>query len=194
MHRLIAISILLFWAILFVAFAHVSLSSHLQGDTASGVDLQLLLTGTSQYPFLPVIMLVVAAVFGWAILALIASDEDHFREIEAYAYAAAIIAMSVATLLALVEFGFLVFTPAVLMAALCASIASSRFMDLQRATINRSVLSRDSARLMAMGAAHNSMLSRVSGRHFTRSAPSSAQVSLFALKPRNHQTSPRSDL
>jgi hypothetical protein len=183
MHRLIAIAILLFWAVMFGGLAHVSLSGLLNGAPEGAADLQLLFSIKGGLQIMPVLLMVVAALFGWAVLALLVSDIDAFREIEAYSYAGAIFMMCACAVLAFATLGLITTLPAFLTAALATSAAASRqliLLDTSEIIVDDS---REIARHMALGAAHNSLLSRVSGRPLPGQSISRSNITLFPTKP-----------
>jgi hypothetical protein len=185
MHRLIAGSVLLFWGVMFGGLAHLSLSGMLNGAAANAVDFQLIFAKTGVLQFMPVLLMVVAALFGWALLALSVSDHDAFREIEANAYAAAIFMMGACAILAFVNFGLAASIPAVLVASLATSAAASRFLTVDVTTELSRDQSQEKARRMALGAAHNSLLSRVSGRPIPNQNSLRDNVTAFPTKPNN---------
>ncbi len=167
MHRLIVATLLLFWAVMFGGFAHLALYSLLHGAPENISEFQLFLTGAGQFQFMPVLMMVVSALFGWAILALLVSDDAAFREVEAYSYAAGIFMMCTCTVLEFASFGISTPTPALLTAALATCMTASSFLKTKCPTEPMPDDDNQSAiRLMALGAVHNSLLSRIGGRPF----------------------------
>ncbi|MGL4404450.1 MAG: hypothetical protein ACRCT6_01705 [Notoacmeibacter sp.] len=185
MHRFIAISILLFWAVVFGGLAHVSLVGLLQLDSSNAADLDFLLSASGGNQLVPVMMMLVSALFGWSILALVATDHASFREVEEYAYATGIIVMTACSLLGLIELGLLSTVPVILTAALAASIAASKSLIAGEIVDDVDDQSKSAARYMALGAAHNSLLSRVSGRGLQRPAPLNAKIPQFPPISRN---------
>jgi hypothetical protein len=186
MHRLIAFAILLFWAVMFGGLAHVSLNGILNGAPAGAVDFQLLFTETGGLQMMPVLMMIVAALFGWALLALMVSDHDVFREIETYSYAAAIFMMSACAVLAFATLGLITSLPAFLTAALATSIVASRqLMIAGQPEAIPADTSREIARRMAASAAHNSLLSSLGGRPIYNQISSRNNVTHFPVKPGN---------
>jgi hypothetical protein len=185
MHRLIGIAILLFWAVMFGGLAHVSLNGLLNGAPAGAADFQLLFTKGGGLQVMPVLMMVIAALFVWAGLALVVSDQDSFREIETYSYAAAIFMMCACAVLAFTNLGLISSLPAFLTAALATSIAASRQLAVTKQTTVLPDTSREIARRMAAGAAHNSLLSRVSGRPISGQVSLQSNVTNFPVKPFN---------
>ena len=184
MHRLIVIAVLIFWAILFGGFAHLSLSGSLSSSPHATSELQLFAASAGQFQIMAVLLMVVAALFGWAVLALIVSDDvKAFREVEAYSYAAAIFMMSACSILALANLGLMVTLPSVLVAALAVSAAGSQHLSVMRKAEIDTDLGRTFARRMALGAAHNSMLTRVSGRPLVDVKPHGTNISIFPIKP-----------
>lgn len=192
MHRLNAIVILLFWAIMFGGLAHVSLAGFLTGAEGNGTDLQLLLSSAAGYQLMPVMMMIVAALFGWAILALVTTDFQSFREVETYAYATAIIVMCACTLLAFAKFGTVTSLPAIFTSALCVCLVASKQLMPDEAPTYAKNKSRALARQMALSAAHNSLLSRLSGR--AENGTFAAKVTQFPLKSRTDSTTPGGEL
>ncbi len=185
MHRLITIPILLFWAVTFGGLAHISLNGILNGAPAGADDFKLLFTKNGGLQIIPVLMMVVTALFAWAILALMISDQDAFREIEAYSYAAAIFMMSACAGLAFANLGIITSLPAILTAALATSVAASRQLVVSKQPGAIPDKSREIARRMAVGAAHNSLLSRVSGRPIHSKISMPSNVTHFPVKPFN---------
>ena len=190
MHRLIVVAVLLFWAILFGGLAHLSMSALLDSQPVISSELQLLVSSTGSIQIMPVLLMIIVALFGWAILALIVSDHCVFREIEAHSYAAAIFMMSACTILAFAKFGAVTSLPAILTAALVTSVAASRHLIVTNAPLVKLDEGREIARSMALGAAHNSLLSRVSGRQLPGYTPASPRLSrhnvtTFPVKPTN---------
>jgi hypothetical protein len=185
MHRLIAIAILLFWAVMFGGLAHLSLSGLLNGTPKSATELQLLMSSTGGLQIMPVLLMVVASLFGWAILALMVSDHEAFREVEAYSFAAAIFVMCACAVLAFANLGATATIPAILSAALVTCAAASRFLQIANQTEAAVDHGREIARRMALGAAHNSLLSRVSGRPLPGQTSLRHNVMPFPSKPTN---------
>ena len=188
MHRLIAFAVLLFWATLFGGIAHMSLSGMLNGDAADSYSLQLLAASVAGFNVTPIMLLLIVALFGWAILALLASDHQSFREIEAYSYAAAIFMMSACSVLGFVKLGIVASLPAILTAALVTSVAASHHLIVAEKPLVKTSNGRTIARQMALGAAHNSLLSRVSGRPLPghiRHNSARQNVTAFPVKPTN---------
>ena len=183
MHRLIAIAVLLFWAVIFGGLAHLSLSGLLNGTPEGASEFQLLMSFSGGLQIMPVLLMVVAAMFGWAILALLVSDNEAFREVEVYSFASAIFLMCACAALAFTKQDALMLTPAVLTAALATCAAASRY--LQTAQKSETVVDhgREIARRMALGAAHNSLLSRVSGRQTSGQTYARNNVTAFPAKP-----------
>ena len=164
MHRLIAISVLTFWAVMFGGLAHLSLAGNLYGTAGSASELQLLFSTLCSFQIMFVVLIIIAVMFAWAILALTVSDHTAFREVESYAYSGAIFMMSACAILAFVNLGTASTTPGILVAALVTSVAASRQLGVAAEQEPQIDYGREIARRMALGAAHNSLLSRVSGR------------------------------
>ena len=185
MHRSIASSVLLFWAVMFAGLAHLSLAGILNVPIPNPVEFQLLFLKTSGLQVMPVLLMVISAFFGWALLALVMSDQIAFREIEAYAYAMAVFMMCACAILAFLNAGIALTTPTVLVAGLVTSAAASRHLALEAKQYPDVDYGRDVARRMALAAAHNSLLSRVSGRPSNRVPLARNNVMLFPTKPTN---------
>jgi signal transduction histidine kinase len=185
MHRLIAIVMLMFWAIMFGGLAHLSLTGLLNGTTNHASDLQLLVASAGSIKIMPVLLMVVASLFGWAILALLVSDHAAFREVEAYSFAAAIFLMCACAVLAFANLGAASTIPALLTAALVTCVSASRHLQIADETKASADHGRDIARRMALGAAHNSLLSRVSGRPLPGQISLHHNVMPFPGKPIN---------
>ena len=185
MHRLIAISVLAFWAVMFGGLAHLSLASNLNGALANTSELQLLVSTAKPFQIMPVLLIVIAVLFAWAILALAVSDHHSFREVENHSYAAAIFMMSACAFLAFVKLGIAATTPAIMVAALITSVAASRLLQTEADDEPQIEYGRQFARRMAMGAAHNSLLSRVSGRPLPGHPAHRNNVTQFPTNPAN---------
>jgi hypothetical protein len=162
MHRKLAISLLMFWLVAFGGLAYVAVSG--LGVT----PVKALAYTFDGMPFDQLsasMMMIVAALFGWAVLALVTDEVTCFREVEATAYAAGLVALSVILVASLAKPADFPGAATVMAATLAVSAASSWAFDLERKPQPAaSDMSRHAARRMAIVAAHNSMLSRVSGR------------------------------
>jgi cytochrome bd-type quinol oxidase subunit 2 len=159
MHRTLAISILLFWGAVFGGFAHSVLSgNHEFGGTIADTISAMPFTQLSA-----TMMLIVAVLFGWAVLALVTDDVHGFREVERSAYAAAIVALVIVMVAAIAKPSAMPGTASILVASLAVSAAASWRLEIEHQEHDVDV-SKVAARHMALGAAHNSLLSRVSGR------------------------------
>ena len=185
MHRLIACSVMLFWAVMFGGLAHLALSGILHIAPANAVEFQLLFSKTSGLQVMPVLLMVVSALFGWALLALAISDFRAFREVEAHSYAAAIFVLSACAVLAFVKLGLAATVPAILAAALATTAAASHNLSIEHRAEAEPDHGRQIARRMALGAAHNSLLSRVSGRPVSSRTIARNNVTPFPTKPLN---------
>jgi hypothetical protein len=178
MHRLTTATILLFWAVMFGGLAHLALYGLLHGAPENASEFQLLLTHAGMFQFIPVLMMVVAALFGWAILALLFSDDAAFREVEAYSYAAGIFMMCGCTVLAFAISGIATPMPALLTAALATCITASSLLNTKSPKETAFDDGRQAARLMALDAVHNALLSRIGGRPLNH-----ANISKFPNPP-----------
>jgi cytochrome bd-type quinol oxidase subunit 2 len=159
MHRALAISLLLFWGAVFGGLAHSILRSNaVFGGTLADVIIALPFSQLSA-----TMMLIVAVLFGWAILALVTDDTAGYREVEKTAYAAAVVALAVVMVAAIAKPSTMPGSASVLVASLAVSAAASWRFELER-NVDGGDVSKIAARRMALGAAHNSLLSRVSGR------------------------------
>ncbi len=186
MHRLIAIALLTFWTLFFASLAHLSLMGMLNHSVQSASELQLLMTAAGQFQIMPVVLMVVSALFIWAVLALLVTDDIiGFREIETYAYGSAIFTMSACSLLAVANFNIIMSLPAIVVAALAACAVASQHLSIAIEPEIEMDQGRTFARQMALGAAHNSLLVRVSRRPLPGQKPSTQNVSLFPIKPSN---------
>jgi hypothetical protein len=162
MHRMLAISLLLFWGVVFGGLAHVTLSGM---QEASPVAIAFALHHLPLAQLSASMMMLVAVLFGWAVLALVTDELQGFREVETVAYAAGIVALSVIVVATLARPAEVPGAASIFAASLAVSAASSWTMNLERKPeTGVSDVSRAAARRMAIGAAHNSMLARVSGR------------------------------
>ena len=193
MHRLIAVAVLLFWAVLFGCIAHISLAGALNASSAQSYDLLLLATTIGGVNLTPIMLMLIVALFGWAILALLASDYDSFREIEAYSYAAAIFMMTACMVLGFAKSGVVASLPAILTAALATCVTASHQLILEKKPSTSEFGGRTIARQMALGAVHNSLLSHISGRplpgeNIVRSNILRQNIMAFPLKPNNGGT------
>jgi hypothetical protein len=155
----------------------------LNGTPKSATELQLLMSSTGGLQIMPVLLMIVASLFGWAILALMVSDHDAFREIEAYSFAAGIFLMCACSVLAFANLGVATTVPAVLSAALVTCAAASRFLETSSQSEAIKDEGREIARRMALGAAHNSLLSRVSGRPLPGQSSLRHNIMPFPTKP-----------
>ena len=186
MHRLIAIAVLSFWAISLGGLAHLSLTGMLFKSPQGASEFQLLLSSTGQFQFMPVLLMIVVALFAWAIISLIVSnDETAFREVETHAYAGAIFLMGACSILAVVKFSIFALSPAILISALIVCVAASQRLSIVDAPEPEIDVGRQSARQMALGAAHNSLLTRISRRPLPGQQQIAKNISLFPIQPTN---------
>lgn len=116
-----------------------------------------------------VVFATLAAMFMWTLLMIWLGEENQAGEIQSVwraAHACAIVAVSgMMTLLAGMGVGLALVTAAVLVAGLSASYAAmSCEWQSQGDAVERQDLAQATARMMALGAAHSSVLSNISGR------------------------------
>jgi hypothetical protein len=175
----------MFWGVMFGGLAHLGLAAMLSKSVVNPSELQLLISTAGSFQMMPVLLIVVAVLFAWAILALTVSDHDAFREVEAHSYAAAIFMMCACAILAFVNVGTVATTPTIIVAALVTSAAASRHLMLKSEDEPHADHGRELARRMALGAAHNSLLSRVSGRAIPGQTINFDNVTAFPKRPNN---------
>lgn len=164
MSRSIAISIMVFWTGLFAGLAHLAARGLSDAGSVQDTLFFGVLDSLNNHHLLIVLLLVVAVLFAWAAMSAAMGDEGDFRLVGSHAYAAAIFAMLVAQLAGMAADRMLLAIPAVLAASLAASAAACHWLPARAAQVEQDDVSRSLARRMALGAAHNSMLGRISGR------------------------------
>ena len=163
-------TVLAFWATVFAGLAYLTFkvpAMPLSGTPGS--EFSTLLATANSYALMSVMLLMVAVLFAWAALSGFGQDEAGVREVETYAYAGGILAMGVCVVIGFHALAALRVVPTVLTAMLATSAAASRFLPLdERGREEADEISRHAARMMALGAAHTTMLARVSGRSTMR--------------------------
>jgi hypothetical protein len=164
MSRLVSISVLMFWAVLFAGLAHLSMGQPvISGQMPAEFQFNALLAALNAHQLMAVMVMIVAALFFWAAMSVAFGDAEDFRIVEATAYAAGVAAMAVALVSGFLWLAAVLVAPAALTAALAASAAASHWLPVGAAA-RQGDLSLSVARRMAISAAHNSMLSRIGGR------------------------------
>jgi predicted neutral ceramidase superfamily lipid hydrolase len=164
MSRLVSISVLMFWSVLFGGLAHISMGQPMiAGPMPAEFQFNALLAALNAHQLMAVMVMIVAALFFWAAISVAFGDAEDFRIVETTAYVAGVAAMIVALVSGFVWLAAVLIAPTALTAALAASAAASHWLPVT-SDANRRDMSISVARRMAISAAHNSMLSRIGGR------------------------------